>query len=117
MYQFAHAAEAAPRTAATGKKSSRQSRDRHPIATSSTPTDTVWTTPGTQPCIKEVWLSASTANARFAGEPVTLSIVNFLLRIKHDFCSSDAAARAAGAQSWAGYRGFASGKGSVSRML
>jgi hypothetical protein len=35
-------------------------------------------------------LSASTANARFAVEPVTLSIVNLLLLIKHYFCSSDA---------------------------
>jgi hypothetical protein len=37
-----------------------------------------------------VWFSASTANAGFAAEPVTLSIVNFLLPIKHDFCASDA---------------------------
>src|ERR1700679_1000733 len=110
MYQLAHAAEAAPRTAAAGKKSSRHSRDRHPTATSSMATDTAWTTPGTQPCIKEVWLSASTANARLAVEPVTLSIVNFLLRIKHYFCSSDAEGRAALAQSWAGYPGFARGQ-------
>ncbi len=71
MYQCAQAATPAPTATAAGSHSSRQRRDRHPIASSSTVTVTAWTVPGIQPCISDVWCSASTENARFVGEPVT----------------------------------------------
>ena len=63
-----------------------------PIASSSTVTLTAWTVPGIQPCINEVWCSANTGNARFAVEPVTLSIVVRIAGFEHEFHSSVAQA-------------------------
>ena len=53
MYQCVHAARIRPTTSATGSHTSRQRRDRQPIATTSTTAATAHTVGGSHPCNKD----------------------------------------------------------------